>query len=385
MTLNLCPHCKHIYDNEIFFHVEKIEYTLKNKQLSYQIRYGVCRNCGNKIYPQGNFPLLNLCIKYLFAAFNNQNKLYKYLAGLLTECINCPVPYNFNYELELYDIINELLSYCSKINSNYFPYIVKSIRFTKLKEEKDATKEKDEEKISSLTAYISEMEKLKSENRFFWFRGQPNKDYDLIPSIFRVLDDPRFEVNTLQYFMMRAPAFDSSCPAPLDYVAWLPFMQHYGVSTRLLDWTDSPLCALFFAITDYKDENDAAIFVLDPVKWNKNYYNKLVPILEMTDDAVVKKFIDNAFGSCFEPFMLYPMAVTSIRKQPRMLNQKANFTIHDSPIDMYKMGDPNLRKIIISGKHKKQILKELNFMGIDKTTFFPELPALADVTKNLWI
>ena len=57
----------------------------------------------------------------------------------------------------------------------------------------------------------------------------------------------RLEKLLLARFQQRSIPFHSRSLA--DSWEWLFFMQHYGVPTRLLDWSESPLMALFFAVT----------------------------------------------------------------------------------------------------------------------------------------
>ena len=49
---------------------------------------------------------------------------------------------------------------------------------------------------------------------------------------------------------------------------WLFVMQHYGVPTRLLDWTESPLVGLYFAVTEHPNA-DGTLWVLKPIELNK--------------------------------------------------------------------------------------------------------------------
>ena len=56
---------------------------------------------------------------------------------------------------------------------------------------------------------------------------------------------------------------------PADEWEWYFLMQHYGVPTRLLDWTENPLIAIYFAVEGHKADRDAAVWALDPTWLNR--------------------------------------------------------------------------------------------------------------------
>ncbi|MES2205614.1 MAG: FRG domain-containing protein [Pseudomonadota bacterium] len=52
------------------------------------------------------------------------------------------------------------------------------------------------------------------------------------------------------------------------YLEKLVDAQHYGLPTRLLDWTSSPLKALYFSVDNHKlDDMDGVIYGLTPLSW----------------------------------------------------------------------------------------------------------------------
>lgn len=80
-----------------------------------------------------------------------------------------------------------------------------------------------------------------------WFRGQDRENGPL-PKLFRPPGCDEF--NLTRMFRERAGAFGNT-PETDRLDKWLFLMQHYGAATRLLDWTESPLIALYFALKSY--------------------------------------------------------------------------------------------------------------------------------------
>ena len=138
--------------------------------------------------------------------------------------------------------------------------------------------------VVSLEGYISLVEKLRSNrNKRLWYRGCGRASHKLKPSLYRhkkhqtIEEILSLEKALLARFRQRSIPFHSRPLA--DEWEWLFLMQHYGVPTRLLDWSESPLMALFFAVTSAPHKigksgrplfsSDACIWLLNPEEWSK--------------------------------------------------------------------------------------------------------------------
>lgn len=104
------------------------------------------------------------------------------------------------------------------------------------------------------------------------FRGHSDASWKLESTLERVVGckwdkdiADKHEKYSLQVFKSKFHLYDNENVAPKSKLAWLSIMQHYGVPTRLLDFTESPYVALYFALEGYdiNKSNDFAIYALN--------------------------------------------------------------------------------------------------------------------------
>lgn len=125
------------------------------------------------------------------------------------------------------------------------------------------------------------------------FRGQGNSNYDLIPGIGR---EPNgcicnqltlFEKSMYESAKNEFPEIFLDELKPIDILAKL---QHYGIPTRLLDVTENPLVALYFACsTDYG--NDGEFFAFK-IKNNRPTYDGISNAIADTSSISMTEFKD---------------------------------------------------------------------------------------------
>lgn len=223
-----------------------------------------------------------------------------------------------------------------------------------------------------------------------WYRGQRNADWSLVPGAFRQDRAQISEREPLLRFKMYAPAVIPDCPSERDYKKWLPIMQHHGVPTRLLDWSLSPLVALFFAVggnsvqEDEVPKTDAALFMFDPYKWNlKHYSNGHVIPIESINDKERLALIDNAFNSREENKP--PLAVFSTARFQRSFMQQSAFTLHNKPgaMELYDEKSDLITKFKIPKDKIKEFQKALQAFRINEFSIYYDPDSLGKWVTHL--
>lgn len=178
----------------------------------------------------------------------------------------------------------------------------------------------------------------------------------------RVPYRPEDERAVFAMFKQQARAYLST-PPDTD-LEWLALAQHYGLPTRLLDWTDGLLIAAWFAVEKAGAKSvDSAIWV-----------TKQVPVLESDFNG--------------DPLALAePYTVRPPHMNPRIAAQGSVFLLCPSPTQQLLL--PFARKITIDRGSEFTLKKRLNSCGINRRHLFPDLGGLSDhlawIYKNDWL
>jgi hypothetical protein len=231
-----------------------------------------------------------------------------------------------------------------------------------------------------------EVKNLPAINQKWLFRGQADSGWLLEPSVHRGYS-PQQERYLTNEFRVRARSRYFSCPSSNDYPGWLALMQHYGLPTRLLDWTYSPLVAAFFAVhpdyfpIDRNGRSDASIWALDGSTLNES--QGFEPLIFPLDAASYDPLIAPAFKNRKE---LDTVGVAmALEHDSRIQLQQGAFTIHSSrtPINFMAGADIWLRRFIIEDGDIHCFFEELTLLGIRKYSLFPDLSALTSELKSI--
>jgi hypothetical protein len=162
-----------------------------------------------------------------------------------------------------------------------------------------------------------------------WYRGQPSESMKLLPRVFRREETMRAEGSMATRFIAGAPSRYANCPDDTDAVSWLPLMQHFGLPTRLLDWTMSALVAAFFAVSDEKYESEhGIIWALHPGRLNETALGLADQICYMRSPKIAPLLAGASGGN--PQYVEQVAAVAPPEVDLRLLLQHGRFTLHGS-------------------------------------------------------
>lgn len=225
-----------------------------------------------------------------------------------------------------------------------------------------------EKEVKSVEEYLNTIKQYKdnARNDDFLFRGQSD-DHPLIPKIGRL--HPKG--NLLETERLLLQEFKRTNPLLIEgyqsYDDWdyLTLGQHHGLPTRLLDWSNNALTALWFATTKFMSDplatNIAIVWILmtDADDYNLN--------IEEVHPFEVKE------TKIFRPRII----------KQRINNQSGVFSVQPSheiekksELDQVDPFSEKLVKIKLPAENLANIRADLNVLGVNAFSIFPELEGL---------
>ncbi|MDE3135083.1 MAG: FRG domain-containing protein [Acidobacteriota bacterium] len=250
----------------------------------------------------------------------------------------------------------------------------------------------DEQRIRGVTDLLSLLDSPRERARKgpVWYRGLTSVRYKLIPTLARPPFRLEHERGLLNVFKQNAVQFLDQ--RPQSQWEWLFLARHHKVPTRLLDWTESPLIGLYFAVHSLdgvtrNDEKDGALWVLLPRRLNEEAGIKQadargLPIFE-DDDEYLQNYLPAKLASELTSRLL-PAAGIAIRHSKRMQAQYSVFTVthrDQTPIESIGRG-AHVGRYIIPSSSKARIRRQLEGLGVDSLTVFPELDNAASLARR---
>jgi hypothetical protein len=207
-----------------------------------------------------------------------------------------------------------------------------------------------------------------------WYRGHWSSGYSLVPSLLRVMNGVSKE--RLLFEKYRQAAAHLLKERDSDW-GNLFEMQHLGIPTRLLDWTETLGVAVFFALGTQPGEG--ALYVLDPVALNK--ISTGTPEVKRADDA---GFSYRAVYWDKKPFApRLPIALAPPFQNGRMFAQRGNFTVHGDDERSLEAQCPScFVKVALPADARSGAQEFLEFASLNELSIFPDIVGIANHIRN---
>ena len=229
--------------------------------------------------------------------------------------------------------------------------------------------------ISDLLKIILEFKSFFSAQQIY-YRGQKNgrkEGWDLLPSFYRerkqnpkipFYTDKKEEINAIYKFVEKNYDYFKEIDFS-DLISIINILQHYGFPTRVLDVTQNPLVALYFALEQVEndDENHPVIYLLYAEKVNAAY---------MVNNELHDFYNENIED---KKRLYSPILVNGSYLSDRIRSQKGDFILFYDETDIAKIPSFSVEEIAIEKSKVDNLKEELELIGISESTIYPSLSA----------
>ena len=222
--------------------------------------------------------------------------------------------------------------------------------------------------ISDLVGYVNQINTTTDSEKIYLYRGQENHEWQVNSSAYRrlqgVYDDPPDVLRRLWQDYLKQIIDEVKLKYPSTYrgmsdLECMAHLQHNKVATGLIDFTFSPLVALWVACAN--KEIKGKVFVLE---------NKSEKIKAINTFEDLKHNLETFFGESQDQWYLWSPTLDSQKVDTERMTMQQSVFLFGLP---EMNSDMIAREITVPAEHKEQVRIELARMGISEETLFADL------------